>query len=285
MNWSEPVAVIRGGDANTASAPRLDIGPDGRIHVVWDQYLSEVGAASSNEVYYAQSAAAGVDWSEPRQLGGLANRGGNVLAAEDGTVYLAWQAGVFSPTAGRFLQRSTEAGNTWEAPVNFSHIGGQSGYPCLALDSQGTLHILTGDGEYASWDGWSITKPVDLRPLLEQTERARLTIVNGNQLLVVIGPFWSPGLYYTVKQLPAPALPTATLPSRALDSETPTPAASLEVTASAEAPTATTAVEDFGAVPPERSATSFAPTLAVSVGLSLALVAAVVLVQLRRHHR
>jgi len=35
-------------------------------------------------------------------LGELANRGGNVLAAEDGTVYLAWQAALSAQTRAGF---------------------------------------------------------------------------------------------------------------------------------------------------------------------------------------
>lgn len=284
LNWSEPVAVSRGAVATTASAPRLDIGPYGRIHVIWDEWSSDGDPAESSAVYYAHTTAGGTDWSEPRQLGELANRGGNVLAAEDGTVYLAWQAGISSPNVGRFVQRSTDGGNTWEAPVNFSQVNGQSGYPCMALDSQKTLHIITGDGEYVFWDGRLISTPWGLRPLPEQTENARLTVVNGNQLLVVIGPFWSPGLYYTVRQLSLPALPAVTLPARPPAAATPSPAATAEGTPSIEAPMATAAVQNGGALPAGGAASSTMPTLVLSVGLPLALVAGVVIVQLRRRH-
>lgn len=208
LSWTEPAAVGNGADSVTASAPRLDLGPDGRIHVVWEEWPSDGDPAESSEVYYAHSTNGGADWSEPQQLGELANRGGNVLATDDGTVYLAWQAGIGSPHVGRFVQRSPDGGATWETPLSFSQIMGQSGFPCLALDSQGTLHILTGDGEYAAWEGRSVSTPLDLRPVPEQTEQARLAILSGNQLLVAIGPFWSPGLYYTVKKLPLAALPT-----------------------------------------------------------------------------
>ncbi len=282
LNWVEPAAVSQGAGVTTASAPRLDIGRDGRVHIVWDQWPSDGDPAESTEVYYAHSIADGTDWSEPRQLGELANRGGNVLAAEDGTVYLTWQAGTGSPSVGRFVQRSTDGGNTWEAPVSFSQLMGQSGYPCLALDSQGMLHIITGDGEYVFWKGRSISTPLDLRPLPEQTENARLTIVNGNQLLVVLGPFWNPGLYYTVRQLLVPALPTVMLPTPEPVVVTSSPTAATEAMASTHAPTATAAFQNSSALPVDRPASFTVPALVLSVGLSLALVAGVLIVQFRR---
>ncbi len=284
LHWSEPAAVSRSTSNTIASAPRLDVGLDGRIHVVWDEWPSDGDPARLSEVHYAYSTDGGEDWSNPQQLGGLADRGGNVLATEDGTVYLAWQAGTGSSHVGRFVQRSTDGGNTWEAPVNFSQIMGQSGYPCMALDSQGTLHIVTGDGEYASWEGRSISTPLDLRPLPEQTENARLTIVNGNQLLVVIGPFWSPGLYYTVMQLPLPARPTAVPPTPGATAVTPSLAVPIEGASATPDPTVRAALQNGSALPGDESASSTAPILVLSAGLSLVLVAAVVIVALRSRH-
>jgi hypothetical protein len=283
LNWSEPAAVSKGTSDTIASAPRLDIGVDGRIHVVWDEWPSDGDPARLSEVHYAYSADGGEDWSNPQQLGEVADRGGNVLTREDGTVYLAWQAGTGSSRVGRFVQRSIDGGNTWEAPVNFSQLMGQSGYPCMALDSEGTLHIITGDGEYAFWEGRLISTPVDLRPLPEQTENARLTIVNGNQLLVVIGPFWSPGLYYTVKQLPLPAQPTAT-PLNPVAMILPTSAAAVEETLTNSAPITGTALWNTNASPADSSTSSTMPVLILSAGLSLALVVGVIIVRLWRRH-
>lgn len=284
LDWAEPVAVSRGTGNIVASAPKVDIGFDDRIHVVWDEWPADGDPARLSEVYYAHSTDGGKDWSNPQQLGGLADRGGNVLAAEDGTVYLAWQAGTGSSHVGRFVQRSADGGNTWEAPVNFSQIMGQSGYPCMALDSQGILHIVTGDGEYAFWEGRSISSPLDLRPLPEQTENARLTIVNGNQLLVVIGPFWSPGLYYTVRQLLLPAQPTAVPPTPRATAVRPSSSVPIEEASATPDPTVRAALQNGSALPVDESASSTAPILVLSAGLSLALVVAVVIVALRSRH-
>jgi hypothetical protein len=281
--WTDPVPVSRGGGVVTG-APRLDVEPDGRIHVIWDEWPRNGDPAQSSQVYYAHSDN-GADWSEPRQLGELANRGGNVLAAEDGTLFLAWQAGIASPSPGRFVQRSRDGGNTWEQPLRFSENRGQSGYPSMALDGQGTLHIVSGEGSYAFWDGMSLSAPLDLRPLPEDTENIRLTVVSGNQVLVVTAPFGFPGPYYSVKELPLPTLPTATPPARPPTLATPSPVASPEATGSTNVPTATAALQNGSATPADRPASSPVLTLMLSVGLSLALVAGVLIAQLRLRRR
>jgi hypothetical protein len=152
------------------------------------------------------------------------------------------------------------------------------------LDSQGTLHILTGDGEYAFWDGGAISTPLDLRPLLEQTEGARLAIVNGNQLLAVIGPFWNPGLYYTLKQLPVPALPTA-LPTTAPVMETASPTAVDQEPVSSGIPMATATVQNGHPFSAEETIPPTVPALLLSVGLSVVLVAVIVILQLGHRRR
>jgi hypothetical protein len=281
LTLTTPAAVSLAGDFTAMGAPRLDVGPDDHIHVVWDEWPLDSGPAQSSEVYYSRSTDGGRNWSEPRQLGDVANRGGNVLTAGDNTVYVAWQAGIMSPNSGRFVQRSRDGGNTWEGSLSFSVNRGQSGYPSMGLDSQGTLHIISGDGEYAFWNDRSISAPLDLRPVLEQTENARLAIVNGNQVLVVMGPFSGPGLYYAARSLPIPGLPTATLPVRAPTPATPAAAASAEWTGPTGAPGATTAVHN-GALPADGSGSSTVPTLLLPMGLSLVLVAGLLIVRLGR---
>ncbi len=282
LKWSEPSRVSQVTPDRTAAGPRLDIGPDGRVHVVWAEYPWEEGPSRLGEVYYAHSDD-GVSWSTPRRLGELANSGGNVLAAGDGTVYLAWQAGIASRTPGRFLQRSTDGGENWEVPLNFSTTVGQSGYPGMALDAAGTLHVITGEGEYVRWDGQTISEPADLRPLDEQTENSRLVVVSGNQLLAVVRPFLSPGVYYSVRQLSLTALPTAGPPARPAATRVPTPTTAATSTRPATAATSTG--QGFSG-PPRVSVDSFnTPALLLSAGLSLALVLAVVIIQLsRRRH-
>jgi len=103
----------------------------------------------------------------------------------------------------------------------------------------------------------------------------RLTVVNGNQVLVVAAPASLPGPYYAVKELPLPTLPTATLPARAPTLAPRTPAAAAAGTASAGASTATAAVQNSRALPADRPVSSTVPALVLSVVLPLVLVAGV----------
>lgn len=282
--WTEPSVVSRAGIARTTGSPRLDVDPEGRIHVVWDEWPSDGDPAESSEVYYANSVDEGGNWSEPSRLGEQANRGGNVLAGEDGILYLAWQAGIWSQDAGRFLQWSSDGGNTWEGPVRISESRGQSGCPRMALDSLGILHILTGDGEYVFWDGRSVSNPLDLRPLPEQTQFALLTIVNGNQVLVVMGPDVS-ALYYAVRQLGVPASGTVALPTRPPRPTTTSRVGPVEATGSPESPVTRVAFPDGAAPREQRSGSSSVSPLVTGAGLSLVVMAVVLAVQLARHSR
>lgn len=280
LHWSEPSIVSQViPDVNT-SAPKLDIGQDGRVHVVWNEWPTDGGPAQSNQVYYTHSADGGETWTSPRQLGGLADSGGNVLADEKGTVYLAWQAGISSSSEGRFLQRSTDGGDNWETPVNFGRLKGQSGAPSMALDSAGTLHLITGDGEYVYWDSQGISQPLDLRPLYEQTENSRLVVVHGNQVLAVIIPFFSEGLYYSVRQLPLPAAPADKPPMQVTHAVTSTVVA--EVTPIPTGVAIATVSHTIASATTDRPRGSFVPALLLSVGLSLLLVVTVFIGQTSR---
>lgn len=283
LAWTEPVQVNRAGSETAAGAPRLDVGSDGRVHVIWDEWPSAVGPAEASEVYYAHSTDGGRNWSTPQRLGELANRGGNVLAAEDGTVYLAWQAGILSPNSGRFLMWSSDGGSTWIGPASFSRRKGQSGCPSMALDSQGTLHVLTGDGEYAFWDGRSFSTSVDLRPNAEDTEKALLTVVRGNQVLVFIGPDESAGRYYTLKELPVPAVATLAVPDLVSPLSTSTPRFGPTDAMVSNAPAEPMAApQNLVSSPQPRLVSTNLSALLFSSGLVLALVVAMLIVQFGR---
>ncbi len=285
QDWSAPIQIGQSTPDVWMSAPRLDVGLDGQVHIVWNQYPAADGPAEHNEIFYTKTSDGGASWAEPVRFGELANSGINLLATADGAVYVGWQAGIASRNEGRFLQRSYDDGATWQEPLTLGIRRGQSGYLDMALDSQGVLHVITGDGEYAFWAGEGLSTPLDLRPVPEQTENTRLAIVNGNQLVVVIMPFWGPGLYYTVKNLPVPPLDTVTSVDR-------TPVSTLQgqdIAATARVPPtvepAAGAVDDAAVVLSDTSRSSPAFPVVVGGTLSLALVAIVLADQLRRRYR
>ena len=287
ITWSRSVAVSSAMAGTATLLPKLDVADDGRIHAVWTEYQLADGPAHSLGVYYAHSVDGGLTWSEPMELGGFAHSDGNVMAVGDSTVYVAWNGGIFAgPDGGRFFQRSSDGGVTWEGPVEFSPQTGQPGYPSMALDTGGTLHILTASGEYATWDGHAWSSPRILRPHPEiQTEKSRLVVVNGNQLVAVFTPDdWV--VYFGTRQLEAPAMPTVLPPT--LTPLPPSTATPTHPPTAAEATTVTFILgdaTDFDKSRPMSSRYSEVFSIAVSTGLSLTVIGLVVCLHSRHKKR
>lgn len=286
VTWTNPSAVSQIAYGLSSWRPKLDVGGDGRIHVIWTEYTPEAGFYQSVGVYYAQSVDSGATWSDPHQAGGFAHSDGNVLASDDGTVFLAWNGGV-AAAGGRFLQVSRDGALTWDPPVQFSRWVGQAGYPSMVVDSQGVLHILETGGGYSIWDKGRLLPEQMIYDPPNQAEDSRLALLNGNQLMAVLVPYGG-RLYYTTRFLPLPAIPTVLPPIHAL---TPTPitgnqeSASPAVTALAAALTPTTSLTALVSTQPDlQSASSVAP-LITSFGLTVALLAGVMVVQLRKRRK
>ena len=203
QSWSAPVSVSSVGANVTTFVPKLSVTPEiGTIHVMWTEFpLSE---GRSLRVNYARSVDGGNTWSDPLEMGSQFPSDGNVLAVDDGIVYVAWNGGVGG--GGRYFRWSLDGGVTWSNVIRFSDRAGQSSFPSLALDSNNMLHILTGDGEYTSGDGQNLNPVCEFAP--PYTERSRLAVVSGNQVLIVIPKTGGESVDFAFKNLPIPAIPT-----------------------------------------------------------------------------
>lgn len=210
--WTDPVAITNVAANIATYMPKIAIATDGRIHVVWAEVDPNDNSARTGQVKYTFSVDDGDTWSEPLDFGGPAHGDPNVAAFGANDVYVAWNGGVASE-GGRFFRYSRDGGITWSDRIKFSERRGLSNYPSIVSDSLGRLHLITGDGEYVMWDGAAFTPPVSLSPVDIQTERCRLTVINGNTLVAVFPP--DDGVVYTAARLlNAPAVPPRTRPER-----------------------------------------------------------------------
>lgn len=119
-----------GKDPVEQAAPALAVGPDGRLHAVWEDLR-----AGQRRLYYAASSDGGASWGPSAPVGGPAGDqvAPALLAAADGRLYLAWASG------GDILVSSRGAGG-WGAPVPLNAVrAGARGRPRLVGDAGGGL--------------------------------------------------------------------------------------------------------------------------------------------------
>jgi len=116
----------------------LDIarGPDGHLFVAWTEY--------EGRLWFARSTDGGASFAEPRHIAGdMAEPArGPALAADDaGQVHLAWTVGE-DPAADIHITRSSDAGKTFAEPAPAHERPGHADAPRLALDEDGSLHLV-----------------------------------------------------------------------------------------------------------------------------------------------
>ena len=239
--WSFPQNVSPTSTFNTAADfVRLAVSDDGAIiHVVWTEFLLP-GYWPPVGVFHAYSTDGGQTWSGLTEIAGEGYTQINVALVGENTVHVVWNgmAGVH----GRYHRWSRDGGNTWSETLRLNTLGvdGSTGPPPLAVDSAGTLHLVVTEGGcvwYSSWQNPRWSDPVCISGAearaANYSEEPTMTLSEGNRLHVV---FWADRhrLWYTTKQVSAPAVPPKPFPTEeisplkitsptALPMHTPTP--------------------------------------------------------------
>ncbi|RME74601.1 MAG: hypothetical protein D6785_15685, partial [Planctomycetota bacterium] len=185
--WSPPVDISS--TSGNSEKPMILAGDNGVLSVVWQEEVS-----GSWEIYYARSTTGGDSWSTPVNLSQNAGISYTPSLTQIGnTVYAAW-ADNTSGTWEIYWSKSVDGGITWTTPASPFNTGTASLYPCLAADSQGSLHLvwqedLSGNREiyYArsSDGGASWTSPVNLSNTSEDSWLPRLAVGGQDKLCLV----------------------------------------------------------------------------------------------------
>lgn len=193
-SWSDPVkipSVLKQPDEYSLY-PRLSVGQSGRIHLVWN-----VLPWPGRSIWYSYSDDHGQTWHAPVKIDDI-NSGKyredfgpivpNVQTRGENEVHIVWDG---APTVERNHVFSMDGGETWSQPdIVFPEISlsGRAGWNEMAVDSAGTLHVVSILGPlHSSWDGqgWIASQDIATRNYLGDGEMMRLVIGLGNQLSVV----------------------------------------------------------------------------------------------------
>lgn len=233
LSWSEEQPISLTKSAGTAADyVRAVITDDGTIHVVWVEYQLPVGWPPTG-LYYSRSKDGGETWSRPYELAGENYNQINIAADENGMIHTAWNGA--AGTGGRYHRWSQDGGETWSNILTVvpPGEGGSEGPPQLAVDSLGTLHLVTTFGQrvwYAYFQGGRWSEPqyiptgneTGVPPIgqridnvtVRRIEHPAMTISQGNQLHTIFWeerPFQGTLQYwYTTKQ--TSASPTGLIP-------------------------------------------------------------------------
>lgn len=184
--WSAPVPVFSMNAAVPVSLfGSIKVDADAQLHVVWEIRSLEYGLYS--QVGYMRSQDAGFSWDPPILLAESDGFPGVAMPAVfvfgKNEVHLTWD------TPARLHQWSSDGGETWSEPVLIMAAGAAfGGFNQLAIDSSGTLHVVSAEVAgvfHATWDGtgWIGRETVDsgdFDPHLQQLE-----VCEGNRLHVV----------------------------------------------------------------------------------------------------
>jgi hypothetical protein len=156
--FSQPKTISTGGSQGTPSNQGADIAvaPDGTIYIAYESF--QRGANGGNGISIVKSSDCGNKWSQPVSVGttsepqapGVAFRTPtfafvSVDDLDPNVVYVAYQNFVGSDY-DIYVQRSTDAGATWEAPVQVNEDPGNRHQIFPTIDvSNGTLHVAWYD--------------------------------------------------------------------------------------------------------------------------------------------
>jgi hypothetical protein len=241
--WSDPIYLYTtddpSGNNEGVSTVRLIIDKEDHLHATWTRYDK---GGNGKAIYYSQSRDLGKTWSEPFEVakwqpGWYEVDWLNVGVVGD-EIHLVWEGS--SNVATQVERFSYDSGLTWSEPnYILPNIVGENGFANLVVDSANQLHLLVvkrGDGYtlshgiwYTSWEGnhwrdpillgttissiYSMASNFDehaLSSLLRGTftgnglRYQEATIVNGNELFVIVVNEWDGEIWSSHTTLSSP---------------------------------------------------------------------------------
>jgi hypothetical protein len=123
----------------------LDLVVDGKaVYAAWTEYEGALWLRRSTDGGRTFSKLLKISDSKPAR--------GPALAVHGGTVYLAWTVGD-DATADIRVAKSNDGGASFGAPVIVERTKGYSDAPKVAVDRQGTVHVVYGESERGLFAG------------------------------------------------------------------------------------------------------------------------------------
>lgn len=189
-NWTLPIRVSEpfASDRIFIRA-RLALDEGGGIHAVWTE----------GGIRYAQSLDGGNTWSTLLTIDGSYDLAG-ILTLPENQVHLTWSGSDLDRK--KFHRWSSDRGLTWTPIVALHEVGGYQGWPGLAADSRGAIHLvqvsnlqagLKENLYYQVWQNETWSPPINLLSRVEGSPNhptnPQLAIGLGNQLHLVVAHY------------------------------------------------------------------------------------------------
>lgn len=136
-NWSAPQSIP--GTSATPGDPRIAVDHQGSLHVVWQD---SIGGESG--IFWALRSSDG-SWSAPQKItGSSANSSAPDIAVDaQGNPQVVWKEELTHGNAG--IMYATRSGETDWLTQSISDNSGGSGFPSIAVDGEGNLHVVWQD--------------------------------------------------------------------------------------------------------------------------------------------
>jgi len=129
----------------------LAMDPRGDLYAAWTEY--------EGNLWFSRSTNVGSSFSEPLRISGGRDanpaRGPALAAAAGGTVYLAWTVGE-DKAADIRLAMSGDHGQSFGAPRIAIESDGHSDAPKIAVDGEGTIHLVYGESPTGPFKSYHI---------------------------------------------------------------------------------------------------------------------------------
>ncbi len=182
-NFTNPVNISNSSSYNSTQHPRLVIAPDTYLHVTWMEGIAD----TANGPAYLRGREGEWptwEWAGPHNNPGYTNP--HIALGADGTVHLAWAC---AGPPYDICYAYKPVGGSWSAPVNISNMAGNTVYPSIALDNQGTIWVAwqtslsdTDTAVYVAYkpSGGNWSTPVMISPDNREDQNPSLAIGPGN---------------------------------------------------------------------------------------------------------
>ncbi len=129
----------------------LAMGPQGDLYAAWTEY--------EGNLWFSRSTDRGNHFSDPLRIAGGHDaepaRGPSLAVAAEGTVYLAWTVGE-DKAADIHFAKSGDHGRSFGAPRIAFESNGHSDAPKIAVDSEGTVHLVYAESPTGPFERYHI---------------------------------------------------------------------------------------------------------------------------------
>ena len=128
-------------------APRLAVGQEGQVYLLWLAMGLQEGQSSS-DVLIARSADGGATWSQPptslKPAKATIGGGHQIATGPKGQVYVVWRDWPSKTKRARLhFVRSQDYGTQWDASPQVVSVSDDAGFPQLLTDQEGGVHVAS----------------------------------------------------------------------------------------------------------------------------------------------